>query len=142
STSRGTDPMLGKLRNERSGFTLVELLVVIAIIAFLAALLVASYPSISSQTAEANGAADLQGWLNIARQKAIRNQQPYGLRLWVKQDGQPTATDTDFSNMWVRECQYIDQPDDFTGGNLYTTSDNATDVYIVGVDVTGGFSSS
>jgi prepilin-type N-terminal cleavage/methylation domain-containing protein len=119
-----------KIRALRRGFTLTELLVVIAIILFLAALVVAMLPSIASQTSEAQGAANLQGWLNIARQKAVRNQSPYGLRLWV----QNAAT------MWVTECQYIEQPDDFTGGTLYTQSDGATDVYISGVDVTGGFS--
>jgi prepilin-type N-terminal cleavage/methylation domain-containing protein len=123
----------------RAGFTLVELLVVMVIIVFLAALLIAFLPSLSSQAAEANGAVSLQGWLNIARQKAIRNQNPYGLRLWVKDLNlfvPPMTSPTYF----VSECQYIEQPDDFTGGSLYTLADGKTDVYILGVDATGGFS--
>ncbi len=131
--------MTPNLRRTRAGFTLVELLVVIAIIAFLAALIIAFFPSINAQSAEANGAANLQGWLNIARQKAIRNQNPYGLRMWVKDTTlftPPLASPTFF----VSECQYIEQPDDFVGGTLYTTSDGATVANIYGVDVTGGFS--
>src|SRR5438067_6051213 len=107
STLQGTDSMTPHFRREPAGFTLIELLVVIAIIVFLAALLIAFFPSINAQTAEANGAVDLQGWLNIARQKAIRNQNPYGLRLWVQSQNMPLG--------WVTECQYIEQPDDFPG---------------------------
>ncbi len=94
----------------RAGFTLVELLVVIAIIVVLAALLLMFYPSLSTQTAEANGAANFQGWLNIARQRAIRNQNPYGLRLWIK----------DVTTMYVTECSYIEQPEDLRGGTIVT----------------------
>src|SRR6266581_4234766 len=96
------------INRKRTGFTLVELLVVMAIIAFLAALLVAFLPSIASQTAEANAAVNLQGWLNIARQKAVRNQNPYGLRLWVKDTsllvGQGTPA-LPFPTLFVQECQ-------------------------------------
>jgi prepilin-type N-terminal cleavage/methylation domain-containing protein len=119
-------------RRARIGFTLVELLVVMAIIALLAGLLVAFLPSIFSQSAEAGGAANLQGWLNIARQKAIRNQSPFGLRLWVQSQN--------LANMWVTECSYIEQPDDFIGGLLSTATDNAITVTIANVDATGGFS--
>ena len=120
----------------RSGFTLVELLVVISIIAFLAALTVAFYPSINSQTSEAQGAANFQGWLNLARQKAIRNQNPFGVRLWIQ-----NATDNTQANfMQVVECSYIEQPDDFVGGTLTSsTASSPPTVTIAGVDVTGGF---
>ena len=123
-------------RRVRAGFTLVELLVVIAIIAFLAALLIMFFPSLSTQTSEANGAVNFQGWLNIARQKAIRNNMPYGLRLWIK----------DPTTMYVTGCSYIEQPDDFRGGLILTRSTTATGfgppwnvVQMGGVDPTGGF---
>ena len=123
-----------KIIGSRRGFTLTELLVVIAIILFLSALVVAMLPSIASQTSDAQGAVNLQGWLNIARQKAVRNQSPYGLRLYANN----TTT------MWVTDCQYIEQPDDFTGagsGTLTTTSTNVandTAKFGGGVDLTGG----
>jgi prepilin-type N-terminal cleavage/methylation domain-containing protein len=118
----------------RAAFTLIELLVVMAIIALLAALVIAFFPSISSQTDEAGGAVSLQGWLNIARQKAIRNQQPFGLRLWIK----------DPNTMYATECQYIEQPDDFTGGTVATVNSRGNPgpwdtLVIAGADPTGGF---
>jgi prepilin-type N-terminal cleavage/methylation domain-containing protein len=116
----------------RAGFTLVEMMVVLAIIAILAALLLAFMPSIASQTAESNGAANLQGWLNIARQKAIRNQNPYGLRIWIP----------DTSTMLATECSYIEQPEDFTSttGTITTSTTNVANdtINFSGVDVTGG----
>jgi prepilin-type N-terminal cleavage/methylation domain-containing protein len=124
---------LRKTFHRRHGFTLVELLVVMAIIVFLAGILVALMPSLATRTAEANGAANLQGWLSAARQKAIRNQNPYGLRLWVR----------DKTTMAVTDCAYIEQPDDFTGGTVATTIGATPGVYdtvvFTGVDLTNGF---
>jgi prepilin-type N-terminal cleavage/methylation domain-containing protein len=102
--------------NRRSGFTLIELLVVISIIAFLAALVIAFFPSINAQTAEAQGAVNLQGYLTGARQKAIRNQNPVGLRFWMKN----VVDNTQPFFRQVTECQYIEQPDD------YVAPDNST----------------
>jgi len=96
-----------RISHRRAGFTLVELLVAMGIIVLLTGLLVAMLPSLASQTAEANGAANLQGWLNVARQKAIRNQSPFGLRLFIP----------DVTTMYVTNCQYIEQPDDFASGS-------------------------
>ncbi len=135
--------MMRRSFRPRVGFTLVELLVVMAIIVVLAGLLVAMLPSLASATAEANGAANLQGWLNVARQKAIRNQSPFGLRLWVK----------DLTTMLVSDLQYIEQPDDFAGSTAspvqVTTSTTAVpnDTILFSpavpggqnIDLTGGF---
>lgn len=180
----------------RIGFTLVELLVAIAIIVFLGAIVIAFLPSLNSQTNEANAAVSLQGYLSIARQKAIRNQSPYGVRVWVNSTNVAPASNNQILPQTVinvastagflpeggtltiflnpttvtyvtytgttgtqfvgcaggvgtlgtgqqivqsTEASYIEQPDDFTGGTLYTDSDGAMYVYILGVDVTGGF---
>jgi prepilin-type N-terminal cleavage/methylation domain-containing protein len=116
----------------RAAFTLVELMVVLAIILFLTALLVAFLPAVYSQNAESQGAVNLQGWLNIARQKAIRNQNPYGLRLWV--NSQNLAT------LQVVECQYIEQPDDFTSqtATISALIPPYNTVNFTGIDLTGG----
>src|SRR5260370_1288946 len=64
----------------------------------------------------AQGGALLQGWLDIAKQRALRDQAPRGLRLYVSSDPNLLAQ---VGNI-VTEAQYIDQPDDFTGGTFTT----------------------
>jgi prepilin-type N-terminal cleavage/methylation domain-containing protein len=97
--------------DSRYAFTLVELLVVIAIIVVLAGIVIMFLPSITAQTSESQGAVNFQGWLNIARQQAIRNQNPYGVRLWVKNLTAPSG----LFNFWTSDCNYIEQPTDFVG---------------------------
>ena len=65
----------------RLGFTLIELLVVIAIIGVLAGLAIYFVPSFNTSAKSARGAGDLQQWFNGARQRAIRDQSPHGLRI-------------------------------------------------------------
>jgi hypothetical protein len=62
-------------------------------------------PRIDEGQRAARGASLLQGWLNIAKQRAMRDQQARGLRLYV-------------SGGIVTDCQYLDLPDDFSGGTL------------------------
>ena len=68
-------------RARRRGFTLVELLVVIAIAAILAGIGMYAFGSFRDNSAVNNGAVLLQSWLQTARQRAIRDQAPRGLRL-------------------------------------------------------------
>jgi prepilin-type N-terminal cleavage/methylation domain-containing protein len=97
-------------QKHRPGFTLVELLVVMAIMVMLAALLVGLLPNAANSEREARAARLVQGWLNIAKQRAVRDQAPRGLRLFPGSN----------NPLWVGSAQYIEQPDDFTGGTLQT----------------------
>src|SRR5438552_11730667 len=100
-----------KWRNHkhRSAFTLVELLVVITLIMILAGLAAAFLPTIGDSARQAQAASMLQQWILTAKQKALRDQVPCGLRLIPYTD--PTTGVTNLNQ--VRECKYIEQPDDF-----------------------------
>jgi prepilin-type N-terminal cleavage/methylation domain-containing protein len=90
-------------RPGRRGFTLIELLVVIALLLLLAALAVMLIPGMTDNARAARGGTQVQQWLTVARQRALRDRAPRGLRLF------PDKTDPKF----VRELQYIEQPEDF-----------------------------
>ncbi|MSQ93101.1 MAG: prepilin-type N-terminal cleavage/methylation domain-containing protein [Gemmataceae bacterium] len=68
-------------KQSRAGFTLIELLVVIALIAVLAGLTIAFLPGAASSARESRAAGILQGALNIAKQRALRDQGPRGVRI-------------------------------------------------------------
>jgi Tfp pilus assembly protein FimT len=103
----------------RGAFTLIELLVVIILIMILAGLAAAFLPAIGDSARAAQGATLLQQWILTARQKALRDQVPCGLRLIPYVD--PVDNLTVYKNKagtlqmaaQVRQCQYIEQPDDF-----------------------------
>jgi type II secretory pathway pseudopilin PulG len=99
------------MKQTRIAFTLVELLVVMSLIVILAALTIAFFPSVASSAREGRAATLLQGWLNLSRQRALRDQSPRGVRLWVK----PGTYGGAILPLVVTECQYIEQPDDFAG---------------------------
>jgi prepilin-type N-terminal cleavage/methylation domain-containing protein len=111
----------------RRGFTLVEMLVALAILTVIATLSIAVIPKIKERTKASAGADNLQQWLLIAKQWALRDRAPRGVRLLVDTDG------------FVRSLQYIEQPDNFTGGVLNFNPNNASQVIISGVDLSGGF---
>lgn len=67
----------------RRAFTLVELLVVMTLIAVLAALMIGFFPNALSSAREARSAQTIQGLLNAAKQRALRDQSPRGVRFWV-----------------------------------------------------------
>ncbi|WP_020475269.1 prepilin-type N-terminal cleavage/methylation domain-containing protein [Zavarzinella formosa] len=85
----------------RSAFTLVELLVVIGIMLALAALAAAVLPALRQKNNSAKAAAQVQGYLSISKQQAIRDRSPRGIRL-VLDPSDP---------MVVRALQYIEVPD-------------------------------
>jgi prepilin-type N-terminal cleavage/methylation domain-containing protein len=108
-------------KQSRGGYTLIELLVVIALISILAALTIAFFPNAASSARESRAAMQVQGWLNVAKQRALRDQAPRGLRLWVTSLS-PAGPDwwlgtATYGNV-VTDCQYIEQPDDFSGGQI------------------------
>ncbi len=98
----------------RSAFTLVELIVAMAIIATLAALAVLIFPRLQDSQRVIKGADQLQGTFFIARNMAIRDQLPRGVRLLP-------VVDTD-GLVRVHSLQYIEQPAYFlppAGSQLY-----------------------
>jgi prepilin-type N-terminal cleavage/methylation domain-containing protein len=92
--------------SRRGGFTLIELIVVIGILLVLMALAVLIVPSLQQRQRAATGASMLQKWLNIAKTRALRDKAPRGIRLL------PGKVNPN----WVTEIQYIEQPEDFYGG--------------------------
>ena len=124
----------------RPAFTLIELLVVMALMAVMAGFAILFFPNAASSAREARAATNLQGWLNIAKQRAMRDQAPRGLRLWVTST---TVNGVTIPNV-VTDCQYIEQPDDFSGGRIFTPlpanlSQLQIDFGTTGSDLTNGY---
>jgi prepilin-type N-terminal cleavage/methylation domain-containing protein len=117
------------MRNRRphSGFTLIELIVVIGIIMVLATIAVLFLPGIMERQRASSGASQLQSWLLIAKQRALRDQAPRGVRLNV-------------NGTTVTDLQFIEAPPDFSGGSIQSIAVNGgvTTVTFQGVDLTAG----
>src|SRR4051794_22890946 len=90
----------------RRGVTLIELLIVMAILAVLATMIVAAAPRFGERQRASRGAAQLQSWLNLAKQRAIRDQRPVGIRL-------PSS-----STPYISELVYVELPDEGVGGTV------------------------
>src|SRR5947209_8657792 len=90
----------------RAGFTLVEMLVVITIFAILAGLAVLIFPRLQDSTRISRGADSVQGALFMAKQWALRDHLPRGVRLLYGSDG------------LVHSLQFIEQPLPYNTGTL------------------------
>lgn len=125
----------------RRGLTLIELLVVVAILGMLASLTLAFLPSLNESNRAARGGSMLQQWLSIAKQQALRDQAPRGVRLLLVKD---PATGLPVNPPQVRELQYIEQPEDFTDGSIMpdlTDANRLTVLFKPPVDLHQGSSS-
>lgn len=133
---RKTTQQMAKVRQARFAYTLVELLVVIGIIAALLGMTAFFMPGFEAKERSRTGAARLQQGFLVARQRALLDGTTTGLRLF---------RDTGNAN-FITKAQYIQQPDDFTGGAVQTYKDPNSGQYVnnkillTGVNVTGGFS--
>jgi prepilin-type N-terminal cleavage/methylation domain-containing protein len=123
------------IASARAGFTLIEMLVVLSIVLVLATLTVLFMPKIAERDRAARAADQLQGWLLIARQWALRDRIPTGVRLQV---------DSQNAN-FVRNLQYIQKPENFSQGAVVNWESTASSPlrgfkvdFSAGVDFSGG----
>jgi prepilin-type N-terminal cleavage/methylation domain-containing protein len=94
-------------RPKRAAFTLVEMLIALAILLVLSTLLI-GFGSRMMESRRSNSGADLlQKWLLIAKQRALRDQTPTGIRL---------VGDTAAGTL-VTQLMYVQQPPDLHLGN-------------------------
>jgi hypothetical protein len=72
-------------------------------------------PRFGEQQRPSRGAMQLQSWLNLAKQRALRDQRPRGIRM-------PSILGTTVGSDWyayITELQVIELPEVFTGGQLW-----------------------
>lgn len=109
----------------RPAFTLVEMLVVLTLMMVLAGFMVMFWPQMSESQRAAEGGGLLEGWLKIAKQRALRDQAPRGLRLYI--DGTK-----------VTQAQYLEQAPDYKSGSLVVPDTTKPDqVRLSNMTVTG-----
>ena len=114
-------PLRAPQHSHRRGFTLVELLVVVAIILLLAvSTLPVVVPSLTQQQIN-YGARFLHGELAQARDRAIRDNAPRGIRLLP--DPQTTVTDNPLTDPYTSSrIVAIGQAPDYADGMVYDLS--------------------
>jgi prepilin-type N-terminal cleavage/methylation domain-containing protein len=83
----------------RHAFTLIELLIVIGIIVLIASLGFLLIPNLDRNKGVPNATTQLQGWINLSKQQALRDKSPRGIRLINDGNGRCTS------------LQYIEQPE-------------------------------
>lgn len=105
------------------GFTLVELLVVMTIIILIAGITALALPSILRNGKASQAANTIQGMLLAAKQRAVRDQVPAGVRFIITQD--KITAPSGSIRLVSTEMVYVLQPDDLViSGDTLTLSGN------------------
>jgi prepilin-type N-terminal cleavage/methylation domain-containing protein len=120
----------------RDAFTLIEIVVAMAIIVTLAAVTALFLPDILRNDKVVQGANLVQSMLLVARQHAIRDQVPFGVRFYMQTD--PVVT----TRTICTEMAYVEQPSNWvvpgdTISSVSTTS-GAGVVTVTSGDFSGG----
>ena len=100
----------------RPGLTLTELLVVLALLLLLAALGYSLAPSMTGNHRRVGASDQVSLWLLTARQRARRDALPTGLRLLPNTDASGKVAFNADGGVIVRQLQFVQQPDAYTGG--------------------------
>jgi prepilin-type N-terminal cleavage/methylation domain-containing protein len=109
----------------RSAFTLIELLIVMGIMVIIAALGYMLIPNLNKNKGVPNATTQLEGWIRVTKNQALRDGAPRGIRLIDDGGGHVTS------------LQYIEQPEPIAprgavGGNqialIITTQPNPANV--------------
>ena len=113
-SSLGTKPRTTtspKPRTPRtSGFTLIELLIVVAVLGILMGAAVFSLNPASDQRALQGFAQRIAQRIELARDRAIQNNQEWGL--YVQEEGYRVVAFDDISGRWIPQQQKPFQPDE------------------------------
>ncbi len=126
---------LNRLPAARRGMTMIELVVAMTIIAILTTLVVVYIvPSFQDNKNVIRGVDRVTTALLIAKQRALRDQAPRGVR-FIQDPTLPSP-----GPLLFQQLQYIEQPDPLSGGTLVVTSTTAgsTQIMFNGVDFLGG----
>ncbi len=116
----------------RWAFTLIEMLVVVALILILLTIAAAMFPRFAENQRIVKGADQISQTLLIAKQRALRDRKPTGIRFMVDQQNR------------VTELVYVQQLDDFAVGHYTQGAQNPDPVngylcmFTAAVDFTGG----
>jgi len=114
-------------------FTLIELLVVMALMMVIATLGYMAFDSLQTNRTRTGAVDRVSGWLLYAKQRAKRDMLPTGVRLIV-----PPSTDPAFvgANL-ATQLQFVQQPDNYTGGTCQSIDATTKTATFTGVDFIG-----
>jgi prepilin-type N-terminal cleavage/methylation domain-containing protein len=104
----------------RPAFTLVEMLIVVTIMLIITVAVVAVAPRFTDDRKLTRAADQIAQIFLTAKQRALRDQIPTGVRLLIDQQRSNLSATTPL--ILGTEMQYIQQPDDFKGGRIGLTT--------------------